>query len=93
MSWDIPTFRQFDREARRAVSAKYGVPLAELARMHGPDFYRNDWEDRVVELFEAGATFPARQWNSLPPYLQRRVLRSPRALQMPGNVEPWKVAA
>jgi len=93
MSWEIPTFRQFDRESRRAVSAKYGVPLAELAAMHGPDFYRNDWEDRVMELFEAGASFPTRQWNSLPPHLQRRVLRSPRALRMPGNVEPWKIAA
>jgi len=93
MSWEIQTFRQYDNQTRRKVAAKYGISLAELSRLHGPNFYRNDWEDRVVELFEAGASFPARQWDSLPPYLQRRILRTPRALRMPGNVEPWRIAA
>lgn len=93
MSWEIPTFRQFDNDVRRKVAAKYGVSQAELARLHGPNFYRNDWEDHVVQSFEAGASFPAQQWNNLPEHMQRRILRTPRALRMPGNVEPWKIAA
>lgn len=92
MSWAIPTFRQFDTETRRRVAGKYGITLAELARHYGPNHYRSDWEDRVVELYTAGASFPTKQWNALPEYLQRRVLLTPRALKMPGNIEPWKAA-
>ena len=90
MSWEIPTFRQFDREARRQLHIKYNVSFVELAELYGANFYRSDWEDRVVELFDAGASFPARQWNALEPRLQRRILRTNRALKMPGNVEPWR---
>jgi hypothetical protein len=92
MSWQIPTFRQFDSATRRRTADKYHITLTELSKHYGPNHYRSDWEDCVVELYEAGASFPTKQWNALPAHLQRRVLRTPRALKMPGNIEPWKVA-
>ena len=90
----IPTFKQYDAQRRRALASKYNIPLAEVRRLYGPEHFASDWADSTVKSYEAGSSFTTAQWNKLPAYLQIRVLRSSRALKMPGNVpEPWRLAA
>ncbi|BCW47959.1 hypothetical protein [Arthrobacter sp. StoSoilB13] len=90
----IVTFAQYDRAQRVRLAKKYGVSSAEVNRLYGADHFRGDWESHVVALYESGASFTTQQWNKLPNYLQRRVLRTSRALKMPGNaMDPWKIAS
>ena len=90
----ILTFKQFDSAARRRVAEKYDVTLAEIGRLYAPSHFATDWSEYAVKAYDSGAAFTACQWKKLPPFLQRRVLRTPRALRMPGNqTDPWKKEA
>ena len=75
------TFNQFVDMHHRYVSAKYGISLAETARECPAHIYVADWEDYILHEFNAGEDIPTRLWRALPERLQRRVLRSRRALR------------
>ena len=75
------TFNQFVDLQHRYIATKYGISLAETARECPAHIYAADWEDHIVSAFNAVEDIPARLWRSLPDRLQRRVLRSPRALR------------
>ena len=75
------TFNQYVDLQHRYISAKYGISLAEAARECPAHIYSADWEGHIVSAFNAGEDIPTRLWRSLPERLQRRVLRSPRALR------------
>lgn len=75
------TFNQFVDLQHRYISAKYDVSLAEAERECPAHIYAADWEDHIICAFNAGEDIPTRLWRSLPERLQRRVLRSRRALR------------
>ena len=75
------TFRQYVDLQHRYIAAKYSVSLAEAERECPAHIYAAAWEDHIVCAFNAGEDIPTRLWRSLPERLQRRVLRSPRALR------------
>lgn len=77
----MQTFNQFVDLQHRYIAAKYGLSLAEAERECPAHIYAADWEDYVLREFNAGADIPTRLWRSLPERLQRRVLRSRRALR------------
>ena len=75
------TFNQYVDLQHRYISAKYEISLAEAERECPAHIYAAAWEDHIVEGFNAGEDIPARLWRALPERLQRRVLRSHRALR------------
>ena len=75
------TFNQFVDLQHRYIAAKYGISLAETERECPAHIYAADWEDHILHEFNAGEDMPTRLWRSLPERLQRRVLRSRRALR------------
>ena len=74
------TFKQYVDLQHRYISAKYDISLAEAERECPAHVYAADWEDYILHEFNAGEDIPTRLWRSLPERLQRRVLRSHRAL-------------
>lgn len=91
----VPTFRQYDLARRRDLVAKYGkdgVTLAEVNRLYGPTYWRTEWWHHVLDAYDQGAVFSPQHWHSLEPWQQTAVLRTTRALRMPGNqIKPWAV--
>ena len=77
----MQTFKQYVDLQHRYVSAKYGISLAESERECPAHIYAADWEEYIYNQFNAGEDIPTRLWRSLPERLQRRVLRSHRALK------------
>lgn len=77
----ISTFRQYVQQARQAAARKHGITLTEAARELPEHIYIPDWENHVVSTFNNGADIPTALWRSLGENLQRRILRSPRALR------------
>ena len=75
------TFNQFVDMHHRRVAGKYGISLVEAERECPAHIYVADWEDYLLSEFNAGEDIPTRLWRSLPERLQRRVLRSRRALR------------
>ena len=75
------TFNQFVDLQHRYIAAKYGISLVEAGQECPAHIYAADWEDYVLQQFNAGEDVPTRLWRSLPERLQRRVLRSRRALR------------
>ena len=75
------TFNQFVDLQHRYISAKYCISLAEAARERPAHIYSVDWEDHIISAFNAGEDIPTRLWRSFPERLQRRVLKSRRALR------------
>ena len=75
------TFNQFVDLQHRYIAGKYGITLVEAERECPACIYAADWEDYLLAEFNAGGDIPTRLWRSLPERLQRRVLRSRRALR------------
>lgn len=74
------TFNQFVDMHHRRVAGKYGITLVEAERECPAHIYVADWEGYLLAEFNAGGDMPTRLWRALPGRLQRRVLRSHRAL-------------
>ena len=77
----MQTFKQYVDLQHRYIAAKYGISLAEAERECPAHIYAADWEDYIHNQFNAGEDIPTRLWRALPERLQRRVLRSRRALR------------
>ena len=75
------TFKQYVDLQHSYIAAKYGISLAEAERACPAHIYSADWADYILREFNAGEDIPTRLWRSLPGRLQRRVLRSRRALR------------
>lgn len=91
----VPTFRQFDEAKRRDLVARYGkdgVTRAEVDELYGPDYWRTEWFHYALAAYNQGAVFSPQHWHRLEPWQQTKVLRTSRALRMPGNVmKPWSI--
>lgn len=77
----ILTLLQYaDREHRR-MHAKYGVSLAEAARLYPVRGYGIEWFGYLRKQIEAGNVPSTRLWRSLSVHQQYGLLRTTRALR------------
>lgn len=78
---DVPTFKQYVKQIHRKASLRHGITLLEARRELPASNYWADWRAEVVTLFNEGAGIPTKLWRSFDETLQRRILRTPRALR------------
>lgn len=78
---NILTFKKYVEVKRRKTAERQNLPLAEVAREMPASIYTSAWSDYVVKTFREGGEITTAFWRSLDENLQRRILRSDRALR------------